>query len=95
MLTLVQVLIDLAKYLRNNIKRIVILLSVFPQTLEEDILSAQSSVSSQTRAAYDRFDHQIRLEFLDEQSSLALIKHRLQQFYKQHDVRACLRSFRQ
>ena len=86
MLTLVQVVIDLAKYLRNNIKRIVILLSVFPQTLEEDILSAQSSVSSQTRAAYDRFDHQIRLEFLDEQSSLALIKHRLQQFYKQRDV---------
>ena len=86
MLTLVQVVIDLAKYLRNNIKRIVILLSVFPQTLEEDILSAQSSVSSQTRAAYDRFDHQIRLEFLNEQSSLALIKHRLQQFYKQHDV---------
>lgn len=86
MLTLVQVVIDLAKYLRNNIKRIVILLSVFPQTLQEDILSAQSSVSSQTRAAYDRFDHQIRLEFLDEQSSLALIKHRLQQFYKQHDV---------
>ena len=86
MLTIVQVVIDLAKYLRNNIKRIVILLSVFPQTLEEDILSAQSSVSSQTRAAYDRFDHQIRLEFLDEQSSLALIKHRLQQFYKQHDV---------
>lgn len=86
MLTIVQVVIDLAKYLRNNIKRIVILLSVFPQTLEEDILSAQSSVSSQTRAAYDRFDHQIRLEFLNEQSSLALIKHRLQQFYKQHDI---------
>ena len=86
MLTIVQVVIDLAKYLRNNIKRIVILLSVFPQTLQEDILSAQSSVSSQTRAAYDRFDHEIRLEFLDEQSSLALIEHRLQQFYKQHDV---------
>ncbi|CAN1213467.1 Metal-dependent hydrolases of the beta-lactamase superfamily I [Tumidithrix helvetica PCC 7403] len=86
MLTIVQVVIDLAKYLRNNIKRIVILLAVFPQTLEEDILSAQSSVSSQIRAAYDRFDHQIRLEFLDEQSSLALIKHRLQQFYKHHDV---------
>ena len=86
MLTLVQVVIDLAKYLRNNLKRIVLLLSVFPQTLEEDILSAQSFVSSQTRAAYDRFDHQIRLEFLDEQSSLALIEHRLQQFYKQHDV---------
>jgi len=86
MLTLIQVVIDLAKYLRNNIKRIVILLAVFPQTLEEDILSAQSSVSSQVRAAYDRFDRKIPLEFLDERASLALIEHRLKQFYAQHNL---------
>lgn len=86
MLTLIQVVIDLAKYLRNNIKRIVILLAVFPQTLEEDIISAQSSVSSQIRAAYDRFDQKIPLEFLDERASLALIEHRLKQFYGQNNL---------
>jgi Cdc6-like AAA superfamily ATPase len=86
MLSTVQVVLELAKYLQNNIKRIVVLLAVFPQTLQDDIKRITSSLSSEIRAAYDRVENEIYLEPLDAQTSLSLINHRLQQFYKTHNV---------
>jgi len=85
MLTTVQVVLGLAKDL-YNIKRTVILLAVFPQTFSEDINLAASSIAPKILAAKDRVSHKIELEMLDVQASLSLVEHRLQQFYKHHNV---------
>lgn len=78
--TLAQVIASLAKDIRNNVNRLVILLSIFKETLKDQFTTdAQGGAS-------DRFDREITLEALNEQASLALIEHRLSQFYKQHNV---------
>jgi archaellum biogenesis ATPase FlaH len=86
MLSTVQVVLELAKNLIDNIKKIVVLLAVFPQTLQDDIKRITSSLSNEIRAAYDRLDQEIKLEALDAQASISLINHRLQHFYQQHGV---------
>ncbi len=78
--TLAQVIASLAKDLRNNVNRLVILLSIFTETLRDQFTTdAQGGAS-------DRFERKIMLEALNEQASLALIEHRLLNFYKQHNV---------
>lgn len=78
--TLAQVIASLAKDIRNNVNRLVILLSIFTETLRDQFTTdAQGGAS-------DRFERKIMLEALNEQASLALIEHRLLHFYKQHNV---------
>ena len=78
--TLAQVIASLAKDLRNNVNRLVILLSIFTETLRDQFTTdAQGGAS-------DRFERKIMLEALNEPASLALIEHRLLNFYKQHNV---------
>ena len=78
--TLAQVIASLAKDIRNNVNRLVILLSIFTETLRDQFTTdAQGGAS-------DRFERKIMLEALNEQASLALIEHRLLNFYKQHNV---------
>ena len=78
--TLAQVIASLAKDLRNNVNRLAILLSIFTETLRDQFTTdAQGGAS-------DRFERKIMLEALNEQASLALIEHRLLNFYKQHNV---------
>jgi hypothetical protein len=78
--TLAQVIASLAKDLRNNVNRLVILLSIFKETLRDQFTTdAQGGAS-------DRFERKIMLEALNEQASLALIEHRLLNFYEQHNV---------
>ena len=78
--TLAQVIASLAKDIRNNVNRLVILLSIFTETLRD-----QFRTDAEVGAS-DRFERKIMLEALNEQASLALIEHRLLNFYKQHNV---------
>lgn len=78
--TLAQVIASLAKDLRNNVNRLVILLSIFTETLRDQFTTDAQG------GAIDRFERKIMLEALNEPASLALIEHRLLNFYKQHNV---------
>ena len=78
--TLAQVIASLAKDIRNNVNRLVILLSFLGETLRDQLAT---DVQMGVR---DRFERKIMLEALNDQASLALIEHRLSQFYKQHNV---------
>ena len=78
--TLAQVIASLAKDIRNNVNRLVILLSFMGETLRDQFTTEAQGGTS------DRFDRKITLEALNEQASLTLIEHRLLHFYKQHNV---------
>ena len=78
--TLAQVIASLAKDIRNNVNRLVILLSIFSETLRDQFRTDAQG------GAIDRFERQIKPEGLNQQASFALIEHRLLHFYKQHNV---------
>ncbi|MBD2149593.1 hypothetical protein H6F44_05555 [Pseudanabaena sp. FACHB-1277] len=85
MLTTAQAVFSLAKDFYK--KRIVLLFAMFPKTYREEIRDPiDCPMNTTILAAKDRVRNEIKLEELGVEASLALIEHRLQEFYTQHSV---------
>ncbi|MCC5620085.1 hypothetical protein [Nostoc sp. CHAB 5715] len=83
--TAAQVIANLVKDLYNNLKRGVFLLTMYPETWNEQIRTLPQAEAVVDRLASEQADRQpIALKYLNSDDIVALVNQWLQDFYKEH-----------